>query len=105
MVISWAPGQQDTVELLLEPPKGMTRELLHYAGEGALQIFSSCLVDLMEEVLPWTSTRRPSWWRFGIAAHLPYLKRLIYSYKAHLIRARRIYLVWQIRDRGEFGLP
>jgi hypothetical protein len=34
MVISWAPGELDTVELLLEPRRGMTRELLHYTREG-----------------------------------------------------------------------
>ncbi|KAF1974405.1 hypothetical protein BU23DRAFT_579832 [Bimuria novae-zelandiae CBS 107.79] len=35
---------------------------------------------------------------FGIAAHLPYLKQLIHGYNAREVRARRIYLVWQVRD-------
>lgn len=30
---------------------------------------------------------------FGIAAHLPHLKRLIYGYNARIVRARRIHLV------------
>jgi NAD(P)H-flavin reductase len=38
---------------------------------------------------------------FGIAAHLPYLKELIYGYNARKVRARRIYLVWQVRDIGK----
>ena len=35
---------------------------------------------------------------FGIAAHLPYLKKLIHGYNAREVRARRIHLVWQVRD-------
>ncbi|ELR03562.1 hypothetical protein VC83_02576 [Pseudogymnoascus destructans] len=38
---------------------------------------------------------------FGIAAHLPHLKRLIYGYNARIVRARRIHLVWQIRDKAD----
>ena len=39
---------------------------------------------------------------FGVAAHLLYLKKLIYSYNVRLIRARRIHLVWQIRINMRF---
>ena len=35
---------------------------------------------------------------FGIAAHLPYLKRLIHGYNARQLCARRVHLVWQVRD-------
>ena len=38
---------------------------------------------------------------FGIAAHLPYLKQLIYGYNVREVRARRIHLVWQVRDIGK----
>jgi hypothetical protein len=38
---------------------------------------------------------------FGIAAHLPYLKQLIYGYNAREVRTRRIHLVWQVRDIGK----
>jgi NAD(P)H-flavin reductase len=38
---------------------------------------------------------------FGIAAQLPYLKRLIHGYNAREVRARRIHLVWQIENKGE----
>jgi len=38
---------------------------------------------------------------FGIAARLPYLKQLIHGYNAREVRARRIYLVWQVRDIGK----
>jgi NAD(P)H-flavin reductase len=35
---------------------------------------------------------------FGIAAQLPYLKRLIHGYNARQLCARRVHLVWQVRD-------
>jgi NAD(P)H-flavin reductase len=38
---------------------------------------------------------------FGIAAYLPYLKKLIYGYNTREVRAHRIYLVWQVRDIGK----
>ena len=38
----------------------------------------------------------------GIAAHLSYLKQLIHGYNACRVRARRIYLVWQLSDIGKF---
>ena len=106
MVISWAPGEQDTVDLLIEPQRGVTRELLHHAKEGGamdrLVMFSgphgtSVAMDEYETILMVASG-------FGIAAHLPHLKRLIYGYSARLIRARRIHLVWQIRDKGKSRL-
>ena len=38
---------------------------------------------------------------FGIAAQLPYLKRLIHGYNARKLRAHRIHLVWQVRNIGK----
>ena len=38
---------------------------------------------------------------FGIAAQLPYLKRLIHGYNARELRARRVRLIWQVRDISE----
>lgn len=104
VVTSWADGRQDTLELFVEPHKGLTRELLHYAetdGEGRamksrLVLFSgphgiSAAVDNYENVLMIADG-------FGIAAHLPYLKRLIHGYNARKVCARRIHLIWQVQD-------
>jgi NAD(P)H-flavin reductase len=38
---------------------------------------------------------------FGIAAYLLYLKQLIHGYNVREVRARRIHLVWQVRDIGK----
>jgi Ferric reductase NAD binding domain len=35
---------------------------------------------------------------FGVAAYLPYLKRLIHGYNARRVHARQIHLVWQLSD-------
>jgi predicted ferric reductase len=103
VVISWADEPQKTLDLFVEPRHGLTRELLHHA-EGShvsplLVLFSgphgwSVAVDEYEGVLMIASG-------FGIAAQLPYLKRLIHGHNARQVRARRILLVWEICNIGE----
>lgn len=103
MVISWAPGKQYSVDLLVEPQRGLTREMLYHAKKGnatnLLVMFSgphgiSVDMDKYESILMVASG-------FGIATHLPYLKTLIHGYNARLVRTRRIHLVWQIRNKGK----
>ncbi|KAI9769850.1 MAG: hypothetical protein M1840_003844 [Geoglossum simile] len=100
VVISWAEGAQDHLDLFIEPRRGLTRELLYHAKNGhsmdPLVLFSgphgkSVRIDKYENILMVATG-------FGIAGHLPYLKQLIHSYNARKVRARRIHLVWQIRD-------
>lgn len=91
----------------METRKGLTRELLSHAetkGPGDAKtsrwvLFSSphgrsAAVGDYENILMIADG-------FGIAAHLPYLKRLIYGYNARKVRTRRIHLVWQLRDIGK----
>jgi hypothetical protein len=103
IVTSWGPSKQHIIDLLIEPQRGLTRDLLYYAkGDHAanfLVLFSSpyrasVAMDEYESILIVVSG-------FGIATHLPYLKRLIYSYNSRRVQARRIYLVWQIRHKGK----
>ncbi|KAI9774177.1 MAG: hypothetical protein M1839_001879 [Geoglossum umbratile] len=100
VVISWAEKPQDHLDLFIEPRRGLTRELLSHAmnrhATNHLVLFSgphgkSVPVDDCENILMVASG-------FGIAAQLPYLKQLIHGYNAHEVRARRIHLVWQVRD-------
>lgn len=104
VVTSWGSESQDTLELFVQPRKGLTKQLLRHAeadGIGSrLVLFSgphgmSAPVGSYESVLMIAD-------EFGIAAHLPYLKRLIYGYNARNVRTRRIHLVWQMQDIGRF---
>lgn len=97
------PGKQRMIDLLIEPQRGLTRDLLYHAkGDPAtnfLVLFSgphgtSVVLDEYESILVVASG-------FGIAAHLPYLKRLIYGYNSRRVQARRIHLVWQIGHKGK----
>lgn len=104
MVISWEPSEQKTLDLLIEPRRGLTQELLYHAKKGytlnPIVVFSGphgprVSMNEHESILMVASG-------FGIAALFSHLKRLIYGYNARLVRARRIHLVWQIRDKGRF---
>jgi len=104
VVTSWTDGKQDTLELFVEPRKGLTRELLLHAGNGldhsCLALISgphgiSAPVGTYENVLMVADG-------FGIAAHLPYLKRLIHGYNARKVSTRRIHLIWQLRDISKY---
>ncbi len=101
VVTSWTDGKQESLDLFIEPHHGLTRELLGHAGaaESRLVLFGgphgiSAPVSGYETVVMIASG-------FGIAAHLPYLKQLIYGYNARKVRARRIHLVWQLSDIGK----
>jgi NAD(P)H-flavin reductase len=103
VVISWAEKPQDHLDLFIEPRRGLTRELLSHAKNGhamnSLVLFSrphgkSVPMDDCENILMVASG-------FGIAAQLPYLKRLIHGYNARKLRARRVHLVWQVRNIGK----
>ena len=103
MVISWAVQKQDSLDLFVEPCSGLTKELLNHAKRShaihPLIMFSgphgrSIPMEGYETVLMVATG-------FGIAAQLPYLKRLIHGYNARDVRARRIHLVWQIENKGK----
>ena len=102
-MISWAEKLQDHLDLFIEPRRGLTRKLLSYTKNGhamnSLVLFSgphgkSVPMDDCENILMVASS-------FGIAAQLPYLKRLIHGYNTRKLRARRIHLVWQVQNIGK----
>jgi NAD(P)H-flavin reductase len=103
VVISWSEKAQEHLDLFIEPRRGLTRELLCHAKSGhamnSLVLFSgphgkSVPMDDCENILMVADG-------FGIAAHLPYLKQLIHGYNAREVSARRIHLVWQVREIGK----
>jgi NAD(P)H-flavin reductase len=104
VVTSWAPGRRDTLDLFIEPRRGLTHELLKHAkndivARPRLVLFSgphgtSVDIGKYEKIIMVANG-------FGIAAHLPYQRRLIHGYNSHEICIRRIHLVWQIQDIGK----
>ena len=104
VVTSWADRPQDTLDLFVQPRRGFTRDLLHPIRQGKQAkthwvMFSgphgnSIKVRKYENVVLVADGA-------GIAAQLPYLKRLIHGYHARQVLTRRIHLVWQISDIGE----
>ena len=104
MVTSWAEGHQDTLELFIEPRRGLTHELLRRGkydtkiNRSRLAFFSgpygiSTPVCAYESVIMIATG-------FGIAAQLPYLKQLIHGYNNCKARTRRVHLVWQLQSIG-----
>jgi predicted ferric reductase len=112
IVASWSDGEQNSLDLFIEPRRGITQKLLHHLIPGTdgsqprldgslprLALFSgphgiSAPVGDYETVLMVTSGS-------GIVAQLPYLKQLIYGYNARKSRTRRVHLVWQLETRGK----
>lgn len=97
-VVSWSPGKQRELVLLVEPRKGLTKSLATAAASPHLALFSgphgkSTPVGNYETVLMLASG-------FGIAAQLPYLKQLMHGHEAS---PRRVHLVWQVENIGERG--
>jgi NAD(P)H-flavin reductase len=95
-VTSWSDGKQSNLDLFIEPRGGLTRELLQYSGSSFPALIcgphgKSAPIGNFETVLMVASG-------FGIAAQLPYLKQLVYGYKA---RPRRVHLVWEIENAGK----
>ncbi|KFY03642.1 hypothetical protein V490_00110 [Pseudogymnoascus sp. VKM F-3557] len=102
-VISWDAKDQVKLDLLIEPRRGLTRELLYHAKKGytinPLVMFSgphgaNLSMGEYESVLMVASG-------FGIAAFVPHLKKLIYGYNTRAVRTRRIHLVWQIKSEAD----
>ena len=104
-VTSWSEKEQRSLDLLIESRGGLTRKLLTYSkvnhgGSDRLALFTgphgiSVPIEEYETVLLIASG-------FGIAAQLPYLKRLIYGYNTCKTRTRRVHLVWQLKTIGKF---
>lgn len=109
-VTSWSEEKQNSLDLLIQPRKGLTQRLLEFSkatrkASQANGSTSPCLalftgphgtsesVGNYETVLMVASG-------FGIAAQLPYLKKLIYGYNTCTSQTRRVHLVWQLETIG-----
>lgn len=104
-VTSWSRGKQNTLDLLVQPRRGLSKDFLRYAEAAPdssvsfLALFSGPHgfrenVSHYESALVVASG-------FGIAAVVPYVKKMIYGYNTCTSQIRRVHLVWQVESRGE----
>ncbi|KAL4936467.1 hypothetical protein BDV06DRAFT_233358 [Aspergillus oleicola] len=104
-VTSWSKYTQDTIELLVQPRHGLTANLLRYAPSAVYRSVSFLTlftgphgttenVSQHKSVIVIAS-------RFGIAAAVPYLKKMIYGYNTGTSQVRRLQLVWQVESIDE----
>ncbi|KAL4926645.1 ferric reductase family protein [Aspergillus undulatus] len=104
-VTSWSKCTQDTMELLVQPLYGLTATLLRYAP-AAVQSSVSFLAlftgphGTSEDVSQYGSIIVIAS-RYGIAAAIPYLKKMIYGYNTCTSQVRRLHLVWQVESIDE----
>jgi hypothetical protein len=100
-VISWSNEEQDKLELFVQPQRGFTADLLRAAEDGPVSFPAyitgphgiSEPVDQYESVLAIATD-------FGVAAVIPYFKKLIDNRNKSVARARRLHFVWQVQTRG-----
>lgn len=95
------------MELLVQPRRGLSADLLSHVSVAAqssvsfLALFTgphgmSEDVSQYESVLLVTSG-------FGVAAAIPYLKKMIYGYNTCTSQVRRLHLVWQVESIDEMA--
>lgn len=104
-VISWSRGKQDSIELLVQPRHGLTADLVRHPSTDA-NISLSLLTlftgphGMSEDVGNYESALLIAS-GFGVAATIPYLKKMIYGYNTWTLQVRRLHLVWQVDSIGE----
>lgn len=102
VVTSWAEGKLEVLDLIMEPQRGITRDILMRSkiknDDSILALFSgphgiTAPVEQYDSVIMMASG-------FGLVAQIPYLKRLTHGYNAGEVSTRRVHLIWQIRSLG-----
>ncbi|KAH8721012.1 Ferric/cupric reductase transmembrane component 2 [Beauveria bassiana] len=100
VVTSWSQKPQEHLDLFIEPRRGFTKDLLRLAEHGpttSMAWFSGphgkpLPISRYENVVMLATES-------GIAAHLPYLKKLAHDQRSHEIPVRRVHLIWQMERR------
>lgn len=107
IITSWSRTEQGVLDLLVEPRGGLTKTLVYQAHAAPKSNFSSLAlysgphgisecVDKYESVLLVASGA-------GIAAIIPYAKKLIHGYNTCTSHVRRMHLIWQVESLGWFS--
>ncbi|KAL4801665.1 hypothetical protein BDV18DRAFT_148500 [Aspergillus unguis] len=100
MVTSWSRGKQLTLDLLVQPRRGLSKDFLSHvqavpeSSVSFLALFSGPH-GISEDVSHCESATVVASGS-GIAATIPYLKKMIYGYNTCTSQVRRLHLVWQV---------
>lgn len=107
MVTSWSHEAQETLDLLIQPRRGFSVDLLKHARAASPGSASFLALITGPHGVSYSVSRYESVVLvadgLGIAATIPYLKKLIYSYNTSASRTRRVHLVWQIETLGKIA--
>jgi predicted ferric reductase len=103
MVMSWQDAPQETFDIFIQPRRGFTRNVAGLASPLSQPVprwamfggpyGRNIAIGRYETVLLVANGA-------GIAALIPFLKKLIHGYHTRQAFTRRIHLVWQIHDLG-----
>lgn len=99
-VTSWSQGRQDSMEFFVQPCCCLSVDLICHAPVATESLVSflalfTGLHGTSEYVSQYKSTLSIAS-GFGVAAAIPYLKKMIYSYNTCTLQARWFHLVWQV---------
>ncbi|PVH70391.1 cell surface metalloreductase [Cadophora sp. DSE1049] len=102
VVTNWAEGKQGTLELFIQPRGGLTRKLFSHGtldprDSVPRRAFFSGPHGISIPVVEYETILMVAT-GFGIAAQLPYLRKLIHGYQTCKTRTRRVHLVWQLQS-------
>lgn len=97
------------MELLVQPRSGLSADLVSHASVAAESSVSFLALftgphGTSEDVSQYESALFIAS-GFGIAAAIPYLKKMIYGYNTCTLQIRRLHLVWQVESIGERDGP
>jgi len=107
VVASWSHEAQDRLDLFVEPRRGLTRDLLYQAqNRKDNAAFRSCWVMFSgphgssAPVGEYASVLMVAT-GYGMAALLPYLKKLIHGYHTRKACTRQVRVIWQVQRFGK----
>lgn len=97
------------MELLIQPRRGLSAELIRHASVAAENLVSFLALftgphGMSEDVSQYESALLITS-GFGVAAAIPYLKKMIYGYNTCTLQIRRLHLVWQVKSIGKRAVP
>ena len=97
MITSWFENKQRTLKLLIKPRKSLTKKLFHHSKLDEAEIISRLILFSDSHDVPTPVERYENVLMIaaghGIAAQLPYVRRLINEYNTDEVRTCRMHLV------------